>query len=172
MKYFILAILTVTLAVSAIAQYRNDGKTPSVQSRFLNPNNGLFGLLDPNRMQMSQSYTLCFASSGNGSVAQGLYLNNIRYRLSNPLSLNLTLGFLHQPYSSFNGGFSGSSAMFVGSAIVQYRPARNFCITLGINNIPQYNPYYNTLGYFYYQTFNPRPLFPNLDPEIPAENGK
>ena len=140
MKRLIILIITLSIAVSAFAQYRNDENAPSVQSRFLQPNRGLLGFFNSPNLNMSQSYSMMYSSSSYGSVMQGLYLNNIRYRLSGKMLLDLQLGVMHQPYSSFEGGFnSEQGAAFMGGATLLYRPTKNMSFSIGFSNMPYYN---------------------------------
>ena len=140
MKRLIILIITLSIAVSAFAQYRDDGYTTNIQSRFLQPNRGLLGLLNSPNLNMSQSYSMMYSSSSYGSVMQGLYLNNMRYRLSGKMLLDLQLGIMHQPYSSFEGGFnSGQGAAFMGGATLLYRPMKNLSLSIGFSNMPYYN---------------------------------
>ncbi|TKJ39822.1 hypothetical protein CEE37_11130 [candidate division LCP-89 bacterium B3_LCP] len=94
-----------------------------------------FGLLDPSRMTMSHSYSMSYLSSGGQGLAQGLFMETIGYRLSNPLTLILNLGYLHQPYSSFNQGdaWSGSGS-FVGGAALTWKPAENMFLHFEVAN--------------------------------------
>lgn len=111
-----------------------------------------FGLLDPSRMSFSHSYTMSYVSSGNQGLMQGLFMETIGYRLSNPVSLTLNLGYLHQPYSSYgpDGVFEGGA--FVGGAALTWRPAHNMFLRFEVANYPtygayNYQPYWNPFPY-------------------------
>jgi hypothetical protein len=158
MKRVSITILVLTVAVTALAQYR-DEYTPSIRSRFLGPNKNVMGLFDPARMQMSQSYSIAFASSGDNSVMQGLYLNNIRYRLSNPLILNLQLGLLHQPYSTYQGA-EGMPSSFVGGVGLDYRPSKNFLMSVSVQCNNSGNGLY-PYGYYPPHSYSPFGYYPS-----------
>lgn len=138
MKRILIILVILTLSASAFSQYR-DSSQPSLKSRFTQPQSGLFGLLNNPNLNMSHYYSMMYSSYSGGSVMQGMYLNSIRYQLSNPLTLNMNLGFMHQPYSSYQGGFTDqTNAAFIGGAELIYRPSKNFILSVGFNNIPYY----------------------------------
>ncbi len=142
MKRILIILLVLAVAAGTYAQYRDESTPPSIKSRFTDPQSGLFNIFDNPNLDMSHSFSMAFSSSSRGSVLQQMYMNSIRYRLSNPLSLNLRLGYLQQPYSSYEGGFTNDNGAFMGSANLMYRPAKNVFISFGISNIPYY--YYPT----------------------------
>jgi hypothetical protein len=59
----------------------------------LNTENKSFSLLDPSRVKMWHSYTFSYFSGRGGSGNIGLYLNTIEYRPSDPLRLQVSLGY-------------------------------------------------------------------------------
>jgi hypothetical protein len=155
MKKGIILFLILGLGLSTFAQYREGGSSsPSLKSRFIQPQNGLFGLFNNPNLNMSQSYSLMFTSSSGGSVMQGLYMNSINYRLSGPLLLNMNLGFLHQPYSSGQGGSPGQNiASFIGGVALIFRPNNNMIFSVGMDNVP-YCPYSGYPNYFNFYPYN------------------
>jgi hypothetical protein len=173
MKKLTAVFIALLLTVTAFSQYRNS-YTPSSQSAFRQPSaGGLFsGLVDQSRLSMSQSYSLSYTSSGSNGFMQGMYLNNMRYRLSNPFTLNLQLGFIHTPYNSYSGnGLNSLNAEFVGGANLVYKPSNNVSFSIGVSRMPYYySPYsYNPYGYFSGDTYydpslsRPKELSPEID---------
>ncbi len=150
MKKLLIMLVALSITITAYAQYRETGSAPSIKSRFTNPNLGLFDFFNNPNLDMSHSFSMGYSTSSSGSALQQMYLNSIRYRLSEPLTLNLRLGFSHLPYSSFEGGQSEGSAAFMGSANLQYRPSKNLFLTLGFSNIPYYYYPYGMDGYDWY----------------------
>ncbi len=102
-----------------------------------------FSFLQKNRFSMQQSYSLSFASGGAGSMSSGLYLNTLNYRLSNPLTFSVDLGF-YTPISSTIPGMRQNTLMSqgTGSSFVlprmglEYRPSDNFSMNLELYNGP------------------------------------
>ena len=130
---------------------------------------------------MSQSYSMSFSSSSGGDAMQGMYMNNMRYRLSGKTMLNLNLGMLHQPYSTYSNSPGGNdNAQFIGGAELVYRPSDKFIMTFGFNNIPYYyssRHYSNSLYNYPYSAFsNPwqsaTPGMPQGNNSVGIEIGK
>ena len=120
-----------------------------------------FSFLDRNRFSMQQSYSLSYASGGAGSMSSGLYLNTLNYKLSNPLTLSVDLGF-YTPISSTIPGARQNTLMSqgTGSSFVlprvglEYRPNDRFVMNLDLVNMqdaykaygsPYAQPFWNRL---------------------------
>lgn len=114
------------------------------------------GLLDPSRMSFSHSYSMTYATSRGESVMRGLFMESIGYRLSIPIFLTLNLGYLHQPYSTFDTGGLNRNGAFIGGAALDWRPAKNMFLHFEVANYPSYG------GYGYHPYWNP---FPNAAPQ-------
>ncbi len=106
------------------------------------------GLLDPNRLSMSQSYSLMFLSDGKRSQASGFYLNRLIYQFSAPISLKLEMGYLH---NSLLGAGKSTDGSFLPAVEVLYRPNRNFSLSFQYRVLPSL---YNSCGYPYCQRFS------------------
>jgi hypothetical protein len=108
------------------------------------------GLLDPNRLSMSQSYSLMFLSDGKKSQASGFYLNRLIYQFSAPISLKLEMGYLHSSLPGW-GKSTTTDGEFFPALEVLYRPSRNFSLSFQYRVLPSL---YNSCGYPYCQRFN------------------
>ncbi len=99
-------------------------------------------LFDPSRMTFSHSLSSSYMASGSNGVMQNLFMETIGYRISDPLSLTVNMGYLNQPYSTFqqSPGFQSSGA-FIGSAALTWRPRQNMFLHLEVGNIPTYGGY-------------------------------
>jgi hypothetical protein len=108
------------------------------------PTGLLNSFLDPNRFSMDHSYTLSFMSSGRHSTNLGMYLNTMTYQISDPLLMQLRVGYLHQPFGSMNSMPSSSNnTFFVQGAQLLYRPNKSLRISLEYQSIPSMmSPYY------------------------------
>lgn len=104
---------------------------------------GLIGL-NPNKFSMSHSYTLSFTSIGGHSFSQGLYLNTMKYQLSNPLTMYLQIGFLNQPFGGFGQKSPFESKLFLSGAGFEFKPSDNFKVQFEYSQTPGtiYSPYY------------------------------
>jgi hypothetical protein len=104
----------------------------------------LNSFLDPNRFSMDQSYTLSFMSSGRQSTNLGMYLNTMTYQISDPLLMQLRVGYLHQPLGRMNSVPSSfNNTFFVQGAQLLYHPSKSLRISLEYQSIPSMmSPYY------------------------------
>ncbi|MFQ5650386.1 MAG: hypothetical protein ACE5IY_10635 [bacterium] len=78
--------------------------------------------LDPANFSMSHSYSFSVGSLGGNSYNMGLYLNTMKYRLSDLLTFHLQLGMQHQPFGN-QTAFGPKSQIFISSAGVEYKPS-------------------------------------------------
>ncbi|MFQ5864318.1 MAG: hypothetical protein ACE5IW_03720 [bacterium] len=109
---------------------------------------GLIGL-NPNKFSMSHSYTLSFTSFGGHSFSQGLYLNTMKYQLSNPLTMYLQIGFLNQPFGGFGQKSPFESKLFLSGAGFEFKPSDSFKVQFEFSQSPgaTYSPYYHNRFY-------------------------
>lgn len=146
-KFIIISmVLLLIVPLTVFGQYRESNFSPGLRNSFIQPSapgGFLNGLYDPSRMQMNQSYSMAYSTSGGEGFMQGLYLNNMRYQLSNPLMLDLNLGYMFTPYSSYDSGINGmNSGDFVGGLALTYKPSRNVALQIGFSRMPfYYSPY-------------------------------
>ena len=157
-KYWIISLLLIgLLIVPSLTWSQNPdegmGLNNYLRSGGINPL-GLrpFSFLDPSRMNFQTSYSMSYFSSGSQGLMQGLFMETVGYRLSNPLSLTLNLGFQHTPYSNFGPDGITRGARFVGGAALNWRPAENMFLHFEVANYPSYgsygyNPYWNPYPY-------------------------
>ncbi len=99
--------------------------------------------LDPNKFDMSHSYSLSFASAGGNTYNQGLYLNTMTYKLLPPLTVRMQFGLLHQPFGSNLGGNTNQAQAFISSAGVEFNPTENLKMQFEYSRRPgsyYYNP--------------------------------
>ena len=100
------------------------------------PDGFLKYLLDPAKFEMQQSYSLSFTSFGGRGYNQGLYLNTMNYRFSDPLLMQVRIGYLHQPLGGNQLMAEQNGKVFLQKAMLQYKPAENMSITLDYESIP------------------------------------
>jgi len=141
----VLFVAFFSLPLIAFGQRKQDTKTnfanalatPKVQDVV-----SLLGL-DPNKFSMSHSYSLSFGSIGGYGYNQGLYLNTMRYQLSDPLSFHLQLGIQHHPFGNQIGDYQLQNSAFISSAGMEYKPADNFKLQLEFSQRPSSYYYMN-----------------------------
>ncbi|MFH1009592.1 MAG: hypothetical protein V1800_19120 [Candidatus Latescibacterota bacterium] len=98
---------------------------------------GSLGLLNPERFHMSQSYSMSFASNGKQTSSTGMYLNTLTYQFSMPISVQLQLGYRHDPTMLFGGGgASGQGGLFVPNFDVMIQPIKAMTIQFHYGMVP------------------------------------
>lgn len=108
------------------------------------PRAGGFSLLDPSRFKMSQSYSLSYFSGSGYSGSLGFYSNTIEYRLSNPLTVRVGIGYLHQPLgsNSDSGARAGlDNGRLLPSFSLLYRPSNRFQLLIDYRTVPTIGEY-------------------------------
>lgn len=121
-----------------------------------------WGLLDPSRFRMRQSYSVSYMSGSGSSGSVGVYMNNIEYQLFKPLTLRVGLGYLHQPFGSRganSAGISVDDGFFIPSAGLEYRPSRNFLLMVDFRQYPSGTSPYSRWGYGGWRPYSNSNLF-------------
>jgi hypothetical protein len=95
-----------------------------------------FSLLDPSRVRMSHSYTFSYFSSGKTSGSFGVYTNVLEYQFSKPLTLTLSLNYLHQPLSVFYRDNLRIRDAILPNFQLKYRPNDSFSFTINVLTFP------------------------------------
>jgi hypothetical protein len=133
----LLMVVLVLLPVLAFGQLKEQLK-PQPFSQLLTRPQGLIGLLglNPNRFSMQHSYSLSYMSLGGNGLSQGVYLNTMSYRFSDPLQVSLQWGFLNQPLSGLGVPSIYQNGFFLSGASVDYKPSRNISIGVQFNHNP------------------------------------
>jgi hypothetical protein len=106
------------------------------------PAKSSFSLLDPSRLHMSQSYSFMYSTSKYGSQSLGMYLNSIEYQISDPLKVEVSLGYLHNPGALVGNrnDYLGDGKLLPGVSI-SWKPAKNLFFQFNYQQMPGY--YYN-----------------------------
>ncbi len=154
-RFNIYRVLAFTVLIPMLAGAQTDNSSTLRVNDYLRSGSGYglglqpFGFLDASRMTFNHSYSMSYLASGNQGVMRGLFMETIGYRISNPLSLTVNLGYMHQPYSSLGPDGLTQEGSFVGGAALTWRPAKNMFLHLEVANYPQYNynPYWNPFPY-------------------------
>jgi len=148
----ILLILPVSFPLLAFSQTSGQGSGKSLTAENLlglSTKNKSFSLLDPGRVKMWHSYSFSYFTGRGRSGNIGLYLNTIEYRPSDPLRLQVSLGYLHEPFSVIGGSSSGGKIL--PSFQLWYHPNKNIYLHININTTPLWFDHY-----FYDNSWNRR----------------
>jgi hypothetical protein len=95
-----------------------------------------FSLLDPQRLRMQHSYTFSYFTSSRFSGSLGVYTTTLNYRLSKPLSLTLSLNYLHQPLSAFRQDNLRIRNDILPNFQLHYQPNNNFSLWINVVTFP------------------------------------
>lgn len=153
-KKNVLYVLAVSLIICGLAGAQSNESKKSVfkpeASGFIQkPTGFLNALLDPSRFSMSHSYSISLFSAGRQTFSQGLYLNTMNYKFADPLTMQVRVGFLHQPLGGGLGMTNGQNGkLFLQRAMVQYKPSEKMSITFDYQVYPysMASPYYRYRG--------------------------
>jgi hypothetical protein len=120
-----------------------------------------FQLLNPERFNMAQSYTMSYSGSSWGSRSTGVYLNSLSYSFSIPLTLTVDIGAYNLFSSSLPEGFPSQETnqpeFILPRISLDYQPTENIHIGLHlINGTDAYKAY----GSPYFSTLSPFNRFP------------
>lgn len=140
-KVLWLSIVAALLCLSYTVAHAQTTDIKSGSKSLLGVESGTkgFSLLDPARFKMYNSYTFSYFSSGKYSGSYGIYTTTLNYQLSNPLSLTLSLNYLHQPLSVFGRDDLGIKNSIYPNFQLNYRPNNNFSFMINILTFP--SPY-------------------------------
>jgi len=139
-------LLFVFLPLIVRAQFKSQKSAIFKPSDLIYRPTGIFsGLLDPSKFHMSQSYSLSFFSYGKAMLNQGLYLNTMSYRFSDPLWMQVQIGYLHQPFGQTSGIMSSNGKLFLHRASVVYTPSEKFTVMFDYQSMPvMFSPYFRS----------------------------
>lgn len=116
-----------------------------------------FSLLDPSRIKFHNSYSMSYFSGGGQASSVGLYMSTLEYQFSQPLSIRVGLGYLHQPLG-FLGTSGPEGGEFLPNVRLDWRPSDNMHFSIDYRTVPAslYNTGYG-LGYYspYRRSMNP-----------------
>lgn len=99
-------------------------------------NSKSFSLLDPARLKLHHSYAFSYFSNGRTSGSLGIYTTTLNYQLSNPLSLTLSLNYLHQPLSVFRRDALTVENRILPNFQLHYRPNNSFSLWINVLTLP------------------------------------
>ncbi len=124
---------------SAFSQTQTPGKSQTDGNLLgVKSNAKSFSLLDPSKFRMSQSYTFSYFSSGKTSGSFGVYTNVLEYQVSKPLTLTLSLNYLHQPLSVFHKDDLRVKDAILPNFQLIYRPNNSFSFTINVQTISNF----------------------------------
>ncbi len=140
------AISVIFIAGSALGQLNG------ISGDFADAAKSKFSLFNPEKLKMRQSYSLWYSSSSRGSQSLAMYLNSIEYQISDPLKLQLNLGYLHRPGAVARSGVAAlENGKLLPGISLSWKPSENFFLRLNYQQSPVY---FN--GLYYDDNFSDR----------------
>lgn len=141
MKAIMTCLLLLLLPCMALAQYKSDAGQVNVSSalqKSLQSGKNAIGVLglDPNKLSITQSYSMSYLSMGGNSFSQGMYLNTMTYHFKLPVELSFQWGIAHQPLNFTGNAPFYNQGPFIRGANLSFKPAKNVSIQVEFNNDP------------------------------------
>jgi hypothetical protein len=151
-KVLTLVIVLIVAVPLLHAQVHPEQTSPYKPSKMgIQPRGFLESLLNPEKFSMSHSYSVSMFSLGGQTFSQGLYLNTMNYKFSDPLTMQVRIGYVHQPFGGLNQNAAVGGQLFVQRAMLQYKPSKNTTFSIDFQQVPSsmLSPYYYRPGGFY-----------------------
>lgn len=125
-------VLFAILTASVFGQFRRDVPNTNIRESIAGRTE-YSSLFDPNRYQMSHSFSMSILSMGGSPVSVGAYTNSFSFALSPNLILNTQVSLV-QPSM---GGINNQGQLYYNVG-VDYQPSENSSFSFKINNYPTY----------------------------------
>lgn len=110
---------------------------------------GIKSLLASGRLDMQQSVGMSFGTGANRFSQY--YLNTLTYKVSEPLTIQATLGIHNQSLVGTGYGASTGARVVIPNVGVLYKPTENMRISFSFSNAPYYgstyDPFWGRRGY-------------------------
>ena len=141
MKKLVL-MLFLGFYAAAFAQYKDPGfPTTTVEDGILNhsnsSDNNLFGFLNSDNFEMHHQFDLSYSAFGNQGLALSIYTNSMLYNFSDNLNVQTDISFVNSPYTTLSKDFQNNlNGIYLTRAALNYRPWKNFDISVEYNRVP------------------------------------
>ncbi|MBN2029549.1 hypothetical protein JW824_04825 [bacterium] len=148
MKKMVIFLLLLSFIVPVLVRAQSEDRQSNILNNsqvFRKPAGFLDSLLDPSKFSMSHSYSLSYFSMGGNSFNQGLYLNTMNYQFSDPLFMQVRIGYVHQPFGMMDQSNGMNGKVFIQRAMIEYKPTENMKLTIDYQAHPNTMvlPFYN-----------------------------
>jgi hypothetical protein len=155
MKKLFLIVFISAVSI-ANAQFKDQLNKPiDYKGGILNgSSSSLFGFFNPDNFSMNHTFNLSYQTFGGGSLALGVYTNNMAYKISDNLNVEADLSVVNSPYNSFGDEFAKQiNGFYLSRAQINYKPSEKMSIIFQYRNVPMsyYSPYsyYGNYGWGY-----------------------
>jgi len=93
-------------------------------------------LLDPQRLQMFQSYSLMYSSQGKSGDLVGLYQNWLSYSFSPRFKVGVNLGYFHRPVAALSHNAAIRNQALLTAFQLDLKPFDNLFIQFNFRSQP------------------------------------
>ncbi len=145
-RFLFILLITTCITTVVSAQFRGEEPVPpSVRDGMQRQSAGSgLGFLNLDNLDMSHSLSASYMSMGAHSVGMTMYTNSLRYRIFEPLTIRADVSLMFTPFGTISQqARDDMSGIFLRRASIDYRPSKNFQMSLQYNRYPYsyYNPY-------------------------------
>ncbi len=137
-KFLCLWLAVVWFSIPLISSWSYASEIESGQNDLLGVKSESknWSLLDPQRLKLHHGYTFSYFSNSRYSGSMGVYTTTLDYQLSDPLSLTLSLNYLHQPLSVFGHDNAGVKNDILPNFQLRYKPSNSFSLWINVVTLP------------------------------------
>jgi len=153
-------LFVVILTMTGFAQFKDtDTQLPDIKSGMLaQPSSSfsLFNFINPQNFHMQQSVGMSYSTFGGQGMAMDVYTNNMSYKFTDNLNVELDASVVNTPYSTLGKQFNSSiNGIYINNAAINFRPWKDVYISVQYSNLP-YNMYspFSYSGSYRYGLFN------------------
>lgn len=146
-------ILIILLFVCSVtfSQFK-DKNEPTIHDGITNysPSGFLTNFFNPNNFQMNHSVSMSYTTMRGNGVALSTYTNNMTYKFSENLNMEVDASLVASPYSSFGQEHQNSiNGIYLSRAQLNYSPTKNMYLSIQYLRPPPGSFYYgNSNGIF------------------------
>lgn len=148
----IFVVLFVLLSINGFSQFKENSLTqPTVSDGLFakQTSSSIFGFLNSENFQMKHSVNMSYESIGGNGIAVNTYTNSMFLKVADNLNVQLDATVMNTPYNSLSkNGISGFNGIYISKAAVNYRPWKDFSISVQYRQIPNASLYNYYRGYY------------------------
>ncbi|MCX7983471.1 MAG: hypothetical protein N3A63_01005 [Bacteroidetes bacterium] len=142
-KTKVIVLFLIIVSYSCVGQFKTQVREQQSSITAITRQNTsglIFGLFDPSKLFMRQTYTLSYTAGNGHGYSLGVYTNSLVYKISDPLALQFDISLVHSPYSS--PAIEPMTRSLIGlhltRAQLTYQPTKSFSLYLQYHQSPIY----------------------------------
>ena len=135
-KAFLLSVVSLLFCLLVSSSQASGINSEDKNLLGFESNSKSFSLHDPHRLKMSHGYSFSYFSNSKTSGSFGVYTTTLRYQLSDPLSVTMSLNYLHQPLSVFRRDALTVRDRILPNFQLHYGPSSSFSLWINVMTLP------------------------------------